>query len=49
MSMVGLFCKNSEQPLVVNFFHKEAPPQMFIFVPKTPLLPIKKKETNYLI
>ena len=48
-SMVELFCKNSYQILAANFFLQKNPPQMFNCVPKTSLLPVKKKETNYLI
>ena len=34
---------------VPNFSQKETPPQMFDCVSKMPLLPVKKKEANYLI
>ena len=35
--------------VVFNFFRKKAPPSMFICVPERPMLPVKKKETNYCI
>ena len=47
--MLELFCKKNQQFLAVNFFHKKAPPQIFDSVPKIPLLPVKKMETNYFI
>ena len=48
-SMVELFCKNSDQLLVFNFFRKKAPPQMLNCVPKRPLLPVRKKEAIFYI
>ena len=45
-SMVELFWKNSSQLLVVNFFRKKGPLQMFDYVSEMSLLPVIKKETN---
>ena len=40
------FSQKSSRHLVFNFVRKGPPTQMFDCVPKTPLMPVKKKETN---
>ena len=48
-AMMEYFWNNSQQPVAFYFFHKKAPPQKIEYVPKRPLLPLKKKETNYCV
>ena len=48
-SKVELFCKNSQQLLAASFFCKKSLTINVRLCSKMPLLPVKEKETNYLI